>query len=154
MKETDSYLEKLDRYGPVLIKGLRLVELAALGGLDLTITQFFVLDALIQQRVFKMSVLARAMGVKLGNMTTIIDRMIKNGLVRRYRSDDDRRVVYVALTPKGEELATRARAERRKNFGALIRRIPEKQRISFIKTLEEMAQIFSAEDKVTRRTSS
>jgi len=38
-------------------------------------------------------------------VTGIIDRMEREGLVVRDRSREDRRVVYIRLTPKGRELA-------------------------------------------------
>jgi len=39
-----------------------------------------------------------------GNMTLVIDNLEKPGLVKRVRSQDDRRVVTVHLTPEGEAL--------------------------------------------------
>ena len=38
------------------------------------------------------------------DVTRLIDRLIRDGLVTRHRSDDDRRVVYVAITTKAQNL--------------------------------------------------
>src|SRR3712207_5933616 len=38
-------------------------------------------------------------------MTKLLDRMVRDGLVRRAQDGRDRRVVRVALTPRGEALA-------------------------------------------------
>ena len=39
-------------------------------------------------------------------MTKLLNRMERNGLVRRHGDQHDRRIVHVALTPEGEALAT------------------------------------------------
>ncbi len=49
--------------------------------------------------------------VSNGNATTVVDRLEKDGLVRRTPSETDRRTVFVALTPEG--LAHVRRAGRR-----------------------------------------
>jgi DNA-binding MarR family transcriptional regulator len=46
--------------------------------------------------------LARWLQVDAGAMTRLLDRLEKKGLCKRVRCTDDRRVVYVELTPEGE----------------------------------------------------
>lgn len=41
------------------------------------------------------------------DITRLVDRMIEAGFVRRRRCEEDRRVVYVELTPAGRRLLTR-----------------------------------------------
>ncbi|MDR3439430.1 MarR family transcriptional regulator [Telmatospirillum sp.] len=48
--------------------------------------------------------LCRAIGYDSGAMTRMLDRLVSIGLVRRERSDPDRRVVRVFLTELGEEM--------------------------------------------------
>jgi DNA-binding MarR family transcriptional regulator len=51
--------------------------------------------------------LARELYIDSASMTRMIDRLEKRGLIRRERREDDRRVVSLALTPDGQELAER-----------------------------------------------
>jgi DNA-binding MarR family transcriptional regulator len=51
--------------------------------------------------------LARELMVDTGAMTRMLDRLEEKGFISRTRSSEDRRVVRVGLTPKGEELAGR-----------------------------------------------
>lgn len=46
-------------------------------------------------------------------MTTLIDRMERDGLVQRVNNENDRRVKEIRLTEKGKELAPRVIAEYR-----------------------------------------
>jgi DNA-binding MarR family transcriptional regulator len=91
---------------------------------DTTLPRFDVLAALYRRREgVTMSELSRMLLVSNGNATTVVDRLEKDGLVRRTPSDTDRRTVFVALTPQGlasfEGLATDHEAEVSRVFASL-----------------------------------
>lgn len=61
-----------------------------------------------------MSGIANAIRLSLSSATGLIDRLVEKKLVRRDRSNEDRRVVQVELTPEGKELheaSTQGRVE-------------------------------------------
>jgi DNA-binding MarR family transcriptional regulator len=91
---------------------------------DTTLPRFDVLAALWRRREgVSMSELSRMLLVSNGNATTVVDRLEKDGLVRRTPSESDRRTIYVGLTPKGlaafERYATEHEAEVNRIFGNL-----------------------------------
>ena len=49
--------------------------------------------------------LAREMTIDAGAMTRMLDRLAAKGLIERVRSETDRRVVHLKLTPEGEAAA-------------------------------------------------
>ncbi|KDB08194.1 transcriptional regulator, MarR family [Burkholderia sp. lig30] len=49
--------------------------------------------------------ISKLLGIDTGLMTRMLDKLEEKGLLKRSRSIDDRRVVNLALTPKGEEIA-------------------------------------------------
>lgn len=49
----------------------------------------------------RLGVLSRRMMVTNGNVTGLVDRLEKDGIVTRRTTEDDRRVTVAALTPKG-----------------------------------------------------
>jgi DNA-binding MarR family transcriptional regulator len=51
----------------------------------------------------RMSDIAAHMFSSLSNMTVIVDKLVKKGLVKRSRLQEDRRVVMIDLTGKGKE---------------------------------------------------
>ena len=51
--------------------------------------------------------LARKCTIDPGAMTRLLDRLEAKGLCRRVRSEHDRRVVHIELTPAGEDVARR-----------------------------------------------
>jgi DNA-binding MarR family transcriptional regulator len=89
-----------------------------------TLPRFDVMAALYRRREgVTMSELSRMLLVSNGNATTVVDRLEKDGLVRRTPSEVDRRTVYVALTPEGltqfEVLAAGHEAEVSRRFANL-----------------------------------
>lgn len=89
-----------------------------------TLPRFDVMAALYRRRDgVTMSELSRMLLVSNGNATTVVDRLEKDGLVRRTPSETDRRTVFVALTPVGlhqfEGLAAGHEAEVTQLFATL-----------------------------------
>lgn len=50
--------------------------------------------------------------IKTQSMSQILKKMEQHGVIERTRSEDDRRKVYVSLTPAGKEIVTKTRYER------------------------------------------
>ena len=48
-----------------------------------------------------MGTISKTLGVTMGTLTVGINGLVKKGYVIRTRSEEDRRVVYASLTPKG-----------------------------------------------------
>jgi DNA-binding MarR family transcriptional regulator len=91
---------------------------------ETTLPRFDVLAALWRRREgVTMSELSRMLLVSNGNATAVVDRLEKDGLVRRTPSEADRRTVFVALTAEGlaqfEGLAAEHEAEVDRLFAGL-----------------------------------
>jgi DNA-binding MarR family transcriptional regulator len=76
---------------------------------DVTLQQFNVLRILRGARPAGLCTLAIAerMIEQTPGITRLIDRLEKKGLVRRVRSEEDRRQVWCRITPAGERLLAR-----------------------------------------------
>ena len=68
---------------------------------ELTFSQWTTLVALHDGRITTAGDLAHNICHDAGSLTRLIDQMVKRGLVTRSRSESDRRVVSLALTPRG-----------------------------------------------------
>lgn len=93
-----------------LWRAAHLVEMEAnrhLADFDLTISQFGVLEALYHLGPMNQRQLASKILRSSGNLTMVIDNLERADLVRRERSEQDRRVTNVSLTAAGHELITR-----------------------------------------------
>jgi DNA-binding MarR family transcriptional regulator len=69
---------------------------------DVTLPQFEVLGELERHpEPVAMSQLSIRLNVTSSNLTGVIDRLVRKGLVRRFRSQKDRRVQHIELTAEG-----------------------------------------------------
>lgn len=98
MCESPGYL--LIRARGVLTNGLE----QQLAGLDITHAQASCLLMLAQNRARTVTDLGREMSTDMGSITRLVSRMEKRGLVRRQRSDADRRIVELIVTDEGHAL--------------------------------------------------
>ena len=106
---TQEEVRALDTY----IKLMRAAELVTtrihrhLTAVNLTISQFGVLEALFHVGPLSQRDLAEKLLKSGGNMTMVIDNLEKRQLVKRERSVEDRRFVSVCLTEEGRQLISK-----------------------------------------------
>ena len=77
----------------------RLAERNTVG--DLTPSQFSVLEALYHLGHMTQGKVSNKVLKSVSNITTVIDHLERDGLVRRERDEKDRRVIHVHLTEAG-----------------------------------------------------
>jgi len=68
---------------------------------DITIPQFEIIACLNRKNGLTLSEIADRLLVSGGNITGIMDRLEREGIVLRERETKDRRVIRAKLTPKG-----------------------------------------------------
>ena len=68
---------------------------------DLTLPQILLLSSISSEGT-DMSSLSKQMGVDNSTMTRLIGILIRNGWVEKFKGKNDKRVVYVKITVKGE----------------------------------------------------
>jgi DNA-binding MarR family transcriptional regulator len=71
--------------------------------LGLTASQIYILRYLDRCHIAKASDIARVSGLSPGAVTQVCDELVRQGLVERERSSDDRRVVHIRITTQGRE---------------------------------------------------
>ncbi|HEX4269896.1 MAG TPA: MarR family transcriptional regulator [Rhizomicrobium sp.] len=74
---------------------------------ELTFSQWTVLMALREWQASTSAEIARNICHDAGSLTRILDQLEQRGLIARLRSDADRRVVMLTLTPRGGEMVER-----------------------------------------------
>jgi len=83
------------------------------GVAKVTTEQYGVLAYVMDRGSVPMGEVAVARNVALNTATSLVDRLVAAGLVERRGDADDRRIVRVVLTARGETLMERLRAVRR-----------------------------------------
>ena len=107
----------------------------------MTLPRFDVMAALYRRRDgVTMSELSRMLLVSNGNATAVVDRLERDGLVRRTQSEADRRTVFVALTPEGLEQFEGLAADHEREIGRLFGGMAEADLDALTEILKRMGR--------------
>ena len=79
-----------------------------LSELNLTYTQYICMMVLWEMRKISAKELGNRLFLDSGTLTPVLKSLEKKGLLSRYRSSEDERVLLVEITPEGEALKERA----------------------------------------------
>lgn len=104
----------------------------------LSASQRSVLRALINSGPHQVSEVANQLGVTLSAATGLVDRLVKSKLVTRERDQEDRRVVWVKITPEGEQAVNASEARRRAAFREMVKNLPEEDLVRLCEILERL----------------
>lgn len=97
-------------------------------GWDLTTSQSSVMTTLVHRGPLRMGELAALEGVQLPSATSVVNGLVKLGLVERRADPSDRRAVVIDLTGKGRDQVGELIARRNHSFALLLERLPEADR--------------------------
>ncbi len=88
-----------------------------------------------------MSALAADLGVPLSTATHTVDRLVAKGLVLRVRSEEDRRVVLVEMSPFGKQLEESFRKKRSAMARSWLEPLSPGEREIFLELMAKIAQL-------------
>ena len=99
---------------PAILREVARTQKSVLTKGNLAMSHIVVLELLKTRGSCTMGELAKALNFTMSAATGMVDKMIEMGLVKRERSEKDRRVGRVVLLKKGEKMAGRVNEARRK----------------------------------------
>ena len=112
----------------------------------LTIPQIVALQAIRDLGEVTSGKLADHMSLSLSTATTILDRLERRGLVERYRSAADRRIVHARLRREGRKVLKNAPALLHDRFIERFSELKPADQDRIVGTLQEVAEMMGAED--------
>jgi DNA-binding MarR family transcriptional regulator len=109
-------------------------------GFGLTGPQLTVIKILGQLGDLSLSSLSERIRAQNSTVTGIIDRMEREELVTRERSEEDRRIVLIRLTDKGRRLALGIEVEPMEIFRRALQSVPKKDVEELFRVLDKVQQ--------------
>ncbi|HWO78286.1 MAG TPA: MarR family transcriptional regulator [Bacillus sp. (in: firmicutes)] len=143
--EKDQMMELVDRYVSVSFQVTNKAEALINNeiGADLTYDQHYILRYIHNAGKCTSTELAEAFDVNKSAITAIITRLTNRELIKRTRDPEDRRVVYLTLTEKGNELFSQTQQKVQKLFKRIITQFNDEEIAAFIQTYEKLLQAIS-----------
>lgn len=109
---------------------------------DLTNNDMHIIEAIGLGEGNNMSAIARKLGITVGSLTTSMNSLVNKKYAVRERSEEDRRIVYIRLTQKGEK-AFRHHAEfHRKMIEAAMANLKEEEIPVLASALDNIYEFF------------
>ncbi len=84
--------------------------------------------------------LAQTLAVSAPNITILLDRLVDKGWIERVRSETDRRVQHIRLTPAGADLAERSHQLSLGCETEMLKHLTDGERIMLLELLDKVAR--------------
>ena len=114
---------------------------------DLTNNDMHVIEAVGTGDGKNMSSIARKLNITVGSLTTAMNSLVNKKYVERHRSEEDRRVVFVKLTPKGIRAFRHHEDYHRQMTQAVVDKLDETEMPVLLKTLDALSEFFAGYSK-------
>jgi DNA-binding MarR family transcriptional regulator len=128
----------------VAMRELRCAGTERLVKAGVSMTHLHVMGLLSRHGETSMSRIADLLDVSLSNATGLIDRMAERGLVERVRVDEDRRVVLVRLSERGQAQLDELEILRRDMLQKILGRLDPTQLKRLSKSLSDVHEAISS----------
>lgn len=113
--------------------------------IGLTLPQLVVLTCVGEMGEVTSRAIAAEADLSAPTVVVVLDKLEAKGLVERYRSDRDRRIVHVRLTAKGRGLLSAAPTPLGDGFAARYRALPEAERRAIVAALGALGALLRDE---------
>lgn len=112
----------------------------------LTTSQLLVLEAAVTLDKASPSNIAKEVQLSQATVTSLLDRMERNDLVSRQKTNEDKRVVEVILTEKGARMIDLAPEPLQAGFLREFRKLERWEQHQLIGSMQRIAVLMDAED--------
>lgn len=111
---------------------------------DITNNDMHIIEAIGIEEPRNMSAIAHKLSVTVSTLTTNMNGLEKKGYIRRERSLEDKRVVYVLLTEKGKKAFYHHRDFHKKMIKAIVKDLTEEEMEILYHCLQNLNQFFES----------
>lgn len=141
--ELEEFIDRITELTPRLCRAMLAQETNCFSCDRVTLQEIWALEIVAQQEPCPRSVLVERLRLKSSTGTILLNRMERNGLIRRERTKENRRVVYLALTPRGRRIMNQARERRKAALRLLLSPLQAAERGRYVRMLEDLTSQFS-----------
>jgi len=113
---------------------------------ELTFPQLSVISMLEKRGEQKVSKLSEKMGLSNSTVSGILDRLEQKDIIKRERTEDDRRVVKISLTKKSQKFFNDFRQKKEEYFCQLLKRLSDEEIKDIIKGLEILNRVLTNDE--------
>lgn len=113
---------------------------------DITVNDMHIIEAVGTGSGNNMSTIARKLNITVGSLTTSMNNLVLKGYATRERSEDDRRVVNIRLTQKGEGAYRHHETFHEQMANAALKNLSQEEIPVLANTLQNLLEFFHKYD--------
>lgn len=136
-----NFADRMGEIMPIMMKEFSRCMAGQLHKGRVTLPQIMILHFLEIEQEAKMKDLARFMGVTMAAMTGMIERLVKSGHCARIYEPQDRRIIKIKLTAKGDNLVKNLNENKRQMIIRIFGKISERDRQDYLRILLQIKEI-------------
>lgn len=141
MASLEQFIDQIDRLARRLMRNLECCDKALVACCGVTTAQAYSLIALAERGEMTMNELAAEMRVHGTTMTRMVDSLVEKGFVARRQDPEDRRLVRVMLSERGQEVTDGLQQTKREFFTAAFGELSDAERDAILKAIKRLDAI-------------
>ena len=138
--DIDSGAEQLHRLTKELIRRYQFRDWNQICCYGISISQSHILDVLAEEGDLTMQRLAKRMFKSVSTMTRVVAQLVRRGYVKRRQDPEDRRAVWISITPQGKAIVAAINRDLVETQKAILRDIPSGEWSGAFKLLEALGR--------------
>lgn len=119
-------------------KAIERIDRESVAGTGLNLSDFMILEAVLHKGPLPVNTIGKKVLLTSGSMTAAVNRLEKQGLVKRIQDPSDGRRFYVHLTKEGRTVIKRAFETHRKNLEKIAGALTPEERDELIRLLKKI----------------
>ncbi len=136
----DHFSRQIVRLMPLMFREFAKREDNELTRGKISFPQLVTLDYVSRQSQVKMTDLSKILSIQLSSTTVLVDRLIRQKMLKRYREESDRRLVWVSVTPKGKKVISQIMEQKRRSMKEIFGILTSKERGEYLRMISKVYQ--------------
>ncbi len=128
----DHFSRQLVQILPLMFREFAKRETNPLTRGQISFPQMVALDYAAHHPRVTMTDLSKVLSIQLSSTTVLVDRLIRQKMLRRERDDQDRRLVWVMVTPKGRKVISQILEQKRRSIKNIFRILTDRERDQYL----------------------
>lgn len=143
--EMEEFTRQITEFLPYLLREMMRRERSEMTRGNVSLPQMLTIDLLSRKERVKMKELAEFLSIKMSSATALVDRLIRQKILKRSRDEKDRRIVWVRATERGKKVIEEIYREKRKSVASIFGTLSEKDRSQHLRIITKIKLNLSAQ---------
>ncbi len=136
--EINRFAEEVMEFMPLMVREFARREDNALIRGKISCPQMVVLHHTAEHGEVTVSEIAKILSTEKSSASVLLERLVKQKMLKRRHDRKDRRVVWVGITPKGRKVVSQIMAQKKESLKAIFGKLKSSERSQYLNVLRKV----------------